>query len=142
MDLRINHRLTIPDKDLQVQQVRSGGPGGQNVNKVATKIVLRWQIAEGFLTPDVADRLRQLAGSRFIEPDAVQIAVQDTRSADRNLQLAYRRLRELVLAALHRPKPRKKTKPSAGSVRRRLESKNQRSEKKARRAGVRDIDGS
>ena len=132
-DLRINEQLTIPASQIVVQQVRSGGPGGQNVNKVATKIVLTWILDIEALPFSVLSRLRRLAGQRLSQSDQLQIACQDTRSADRNLQKALQRLRQLLLQAFEKPNPRIATRPSMGSRRRRLEAKSQLSQKKAGR---------
>ena len=133
-DLRINERITIPASQLQTRQVRSSGPGGQNVNKVATKVILTWAIDPSLLPSEAAaSRLRRLAGSRLTQDDQLQITCQQTRSAERNQQLALLRLRDLILSALEKPKPRRPTKPSKGSVRRRLDAKSQRGEKKSSR---------
>ncbi len=132
--LRINERLTIPAESLIVQQVRSSGPGGQNVNKVATKIVLSWTIDSALLgSSAVESRLRALAGHRLVREHDLQIVCQQTRSADRNLRLALQQLRQLLLEAFERPKPRLATRPSGGSIRRRLEEKSQTSQRKAGR---------
>ena len=133
-DLRINERITIPASDLNIQQVRSSGPGGQNVNKVASKIVLTWAMNSELLgNPAVEMRLRKLAGQRLTKENQIQIIAQESRSADRNLQMARRRLRDLILAAFVKPKPRVPTKPSRGAVRRRLETKSKTGEKKSSR---------
>ncbi len=133
-DLKINERLTISASDLHIQQVRSSGPGGQNVNKVASKIVLTWTVNSELLGSEPVEmRLRKLAGQRLTKENQIQIVAQESRSADRNLQAARRRLKELILAAFVKPKPRVPTKPSRGAVRRRLDTKSKTSDKKSSR---------
>jgi ribosome-associated protein len=132
--LRINHRLTIPASQLDIQQVRSSGPGGQNVNKVASKVILTWTIDSELIgSPTIEARLRKLAGKKLNNDGQIQIASQQSRSAERNTIYAISRLRELIQSAYVVPKPRIPTKPSKGSVRRRLNDKNQQSDKKSSR---------
>ena len=126
--LRIDHRITIPDGDLEETFIRASGPGGQNVNKVATAVQLRFDAAGSTaLTPRVRERLLRLAGSRATGDGAIVIEAQRTRSQARNRAEARDRLRELVLeAAAPPPPPRRPTKPTRGSVERRLKAKAQR----------------
>ncbi len=130
-DLRINDRLTIPASQLDIQQVRSSGPGGQNVNKVATKIILTWIIDSNLIgSKAVEARLRTLAGKRLNKADQIQIVSQQSRSAEQNINFALKRFRELLLQAFVKPTPRIATKPSRGSIQRRLKHKSKESEKK------------
>lgn len=109
----------------------SGGPGGQHVNKTATKAELRVPLAEVTgLRPDAIERLIALAGERVVGGDELQLTCDETRSLRRNRDLVLERLRALVLAAQVRPKVRRATRPSRGSVERRLKAKAHRSDVK------------
>ncbi|TVQ61551.1 MAG: aminoacyl-tRNA hydrolase [Phycisphaerales bacterium] len=112
---------------------RSTGPGGQNVNKRSTRAEMRIRLDDIPLPPDARRRLVRLAGSRITDDGELILTNEETRSQRRNRDACLDTLRELVVRALVKPKPRKKTKPSKGSVRRRLEEKSQRSEIKKRR---------
>ncbi|HJK97497.1 MAG TPA: alternative ribosome rescue aminoacyl-tRNA hydrolase ArfB [Polyangiaceae bacterium LLY-WYZ-14_1] len=137
-DLPVSGRVTIPAKDLSHTAVRAAGPGGQNVNKVASKIDLRFDL-EGTdaLPPDAKARLRALAVNRTDAEGRVLVTSQKTRDQTRNLADARAKLAELVRRALVRPKRRRPTKPSRGAVRRRLEGKRRQAEKKHARRPVR-----
>jgi ribosome-associated protein len=136
-DLRIREGVTIPARELSFTAVASGGPGGQNVNKVATKVKLRWDLPNSTVLPDWArTRLIALAGRKLDADGAVLISSSTTRSQERNLELALVRLAALVNEAFERPKPRRATKPSAAVHRRRLDDKRRVGQKKASRARV------
>lgn len=133
-DLQITAKLLIPARDLSYSAVRSSGPGGQNVNKLATKVELRFDLAGcAALDETTKARLRQLAGSRLTQEGELIIVAQETRSQGQNLELARAKLVELIKSALHRPKKRRATKPTRGSQERRLEAKKATGNKKRSR---------
>lgn len=137
MDLQISNRITIPARDLDWQASRSGGPGGQNVNKVSTKVDLRFDLANTQALPiPVKNRLQALAKGRIDGDGKIVIVSTATRSQMANLEDAREKLRELIAAALVRPKVRRATKPSRGSQRRRLDAKRRNSDKKKSRGKV------
>jgi ribosome-associated protein len=136
-DLSVTPTVTIPGRELHWTATRSGGPGGQNVNKVSSKIDLRFDLeATQALTDAQKTRLRASAQNRLDEDGAIQIVVQDTRDQQKNLDLARERLAELIKKALVVPKARKATKPSRGAKRRRLDDKKRVGDKKRERRPV------
>ncbi|MBC7171945.1 MAG: aminoacyl-tRNA hydrolase, partial [Polyangiaceae bacterium] len=133
-DLPIDARLTVPGEYLSFRAVRSSGPGGQNVNKVSTKVVLRFDLAAcASIPPPVKERLRTLARSYVDADGQIAIASEATRSQARNLEDARAKLAEFVRRALVVPKKRRPTRPTLGSKRRRVEDKRKRSETKQSR---------
>ncbi|MEQ1827829.1 MAG: alternative ribosome rescue aminoacyl-tRNA hydrolase ArfB [Pirellula sp.] len=133
-DLVINEHLAIPAGELQVLFARSGGPGGQNVNKVNTKATLCWDLSNSnVLYPGAATRLRALAANRITDAGVLQITSQVHREQARNIQACRERLRMLVVEALKPPTIRKATKPTKGSQRRRLTDKKIASQRKQNR---------
>lgn len=135
--LRIDDRIAIADWEITESFTRSSGPGGQNVNKVSTAVELRFEAARSPNLPDpVKARLKRLAGRRWLADGALILRVEDTRSQARNRDIARERLAELIRAATTAPKPRRPTKPTKGSVRRRLAAKTQRGTVKALRGPV------
>ncbi|WP_239025558.1 alternative ribosome rescue aminoacyl-tRNA hydrolase ArfB [Roseicyclus persicicus] len=135
--MRITDTITLEDWEITEQFVRSSGPGGQNVNKVSTAVELRFEAERSPHLPEpVKRRLRRLAGRRWTKDGAVVIFVEETRSQARNREIARERLAELVLAATVAPKPRRPTRPTHGSVERRIKGKKVRGEVKALRGKV------
>ena len=136
--LEINAHLRIPDDELEWSYVRSGGPGGQNVNKVASKAVLRWNVtASPSLPEDVKARLRARQANRITAEGDLVLASQRFRDQERNRQDCLDKLREMIAEAAVRPKARRKTKPTRGSQEARLQAKKRRAATKAgRRRGA------
>lgn len=129
--LLIRSDLIIPERELSVRASRASGPGGQNVNRVSTKIELRFDLpGTSALDAGCKARLRRLAEGRLDADGFVVIASQVTRSQSQNLEDAKARLAELIRAALVVPKRRKKTRPTRASKERRLDQKRRQSQKK------------
>ena len=130
----INDTITIPDEELLFTFARSGGPGGQNVNKVASKAILHWNVSNNTtLPPEVKARLRAYEGNRITTEGELVIQGQRFRDQGKNIEDCLTRLREMILRVLHPPRPRRPTKPTKGSKQRRLAGKRQQSRRKADR---------
>ena len=131
-DLRISPALTIPEDELTIAFARSGGPGGQNVNKVSSKAELRWtpgsSRAVAALAAPLRDWLMKRLDSRLTTEGEMIVISTKTRDQVRNRADAEEKLREIVMAALERPKPRRATKPTKASKERRLREKKSRAE--------------
>jgi ribosome-associated protein len=124
MPLTITDQITLADWEMTESFTRSSGPGGQNVNKVSTAVELRFEAARSPHLPEVVKRrLQRLAGRRWTKEGAVVIQVEETRSQARNREIARQRLAELVRAATVAPKKRRPTRPTKGSVERRIKAK-------------------
>jgi ribosome-associated protein len=132
--LKVNDRIAIPLEEFRFEFARSGGPGGQNVNKVNSKVTLRWNPAVSPSLPEaVRARLLRSLGSRLTNRGELLIASQRTRDRARNLADCLGKVRDLVLAAATAPKVRHATRPTRASRLRRAELKSRRSETKRRR---------
>lgn len=132
--LEINDRIRIPEDEFSFTYVRSGGPGGQNVNKVASKAVLRWNVADSPSLPDdIKARLHQQQRRRISGEGDLLITSQRYRDQERNRLDCLEKLAEMLRAAAVTPKARRKTKPSRGAKERRLAEKRHRSDRKTSR---------
>jgi ribosome-associated protein len=126
--MRINHNVTIPDEEITLSAVRAQGAGGQNVNKVASAIHLRFDIRASSLPDAIKHRLLQRGDQRITNEGVVVIKAQSQRTQERNRTEALERLRELVLEATQVPRKRVATRPSLRQKRKRLEAKKKRGE--------------
>lgn len=127
--IRITDDISIDDWEVTENFVRASGPGGQNVNKIATAVELRFEAERSPNLPKaVKARLKRLAGRKWTQDGAIILQVQDTRSQARNREIALDRLVEMISKASVAPKRRIKTRPTLASKRRRLEGKKQRGE--------------
>jgi ribosome-associated protein len=133
--IRIDDRISIAEDEIEESFIRSSGPGGQNVNKLATAVQLRFDVrCSPSLTDDVRSRLERLAGRRLTRDGVLVITAQRCRTQERNREDALARLTELIrAAAAPPPPPRRPTRPTLGSKLRRLDSKKRRSGVKALR---------
>jgi ribosome-associated protein len=135
--LEVNDRIRIPDEEFSWSFVRSGGPGGQNVNKVASKAVLRWNLTASPSVPDdVKGRLYAQQRRRISSDGDLLLTSQRYRDQERNRLDCLEKLREMLRAAAVPPKARRKTKPTRGSRERRLADKRRRASLKASRRGT------
>lgn len=132
--LEVTPNITIHEGELEESFIRASGPGGQKVNKAATAVQLRFDVANSPSLPDpVRQRLMRLAGNRMTGEGVLVIEAQQFRSQEQNRQAARDRLATLIRRAVEKPKKRRKTKPSRAAKARRLQEKRRRSEKKRRR---------
>src|SRR5215468_4902010 len=132
--IRINDHIAIDDSEVSESFVRASGPGGQNVDKLATAVQLRFDVRHSLSLPqDVRARLERLAGRRLNRDGVLVITAQRYRTQERNRDDALTRLIELIRAAAVRPPPRRPTRPTLGSKVRRLEGKRRRGGVKALR---------
>ncbi|MBD1874218.1 aminoacyl-tRNA hydrolase [Nodosilinea sp. FACHB-131] len=136
--LQITNRTAIPLSEIELSAVRSQGAGGQNVNKVATAIHLRFDINASSLSPLYKERLLNLNDSRITKEGIVIIKAQQHRTQEQNREDALDRLKGLVQSVTVTPKKRKHTKPSKTAKRKRLDSKAKRGQIKSLRGNVRD----
>lgn len=133
--LRISPSLAIPDQELEERFVRSSGPGGQNVNKVATAVELRFDVARSPSLPEpVRERLLARRDRRITDEGVLVLSAQRFRTQDRNREDARERLVAVIAAALTAPRKRVATKPTKGSKERRLGAKRERSTVKRHRS--------
>jgi ribosome-associated protein len=132
--LTITPSLVIPDDEFTWTYVRAGGPGGQNVNKVSSKAVMRWNVlASPSIPADVKARFQQREGGRITSTGDILITSQRFRDQERNRQDCLEKLAALLRAAATAPRRRKRTRPTKGSIEARLRAKKQRSGSKASR---------
>src|SRR6185295_943038 len=133
----ITEDLSIPDEEVSFATSRSGGPGGQNVNKLETRVTLRFDLAGSpSLSEEQKDRLRQRLSTRITKDVVLQVTSQRHRTQGANREAAVERFAELVRENLREETPRKRTRPSRAAKARRLEEKRRRSQRKRERAGA------
>ena len=129
--MEITDAIQVPDGEMTFSFARSGGPGGQNVNKVASKAILHWDLAANTSLPaDVRERLRARQRRRITTEGELVIQGQRFRDQAKNIEDCRARLREMVLDALAVPKPCRPTRPSRGSKERRIAAKRQQGQRK------------
>ena len=134
MGIELAPGLTVPDDEIEFDYIRSPGPGGQNVNKVASAVQLRYNAGASVILDEWSrTRLATLAGRRLTRDGWLVLSAHRHRSQEGNRRDALQRLADLILAARERPKPRRATRPTRGSRERRLEGKKQRTRVKGLR---------
>ena len=140
MPISITPTFSVPDESVSLRFIRSGGPGGQNVNKVASAVQLRFDPRLTSLGANALARLKRFAGRRMTDEGEIVISAQQFRAQEQNKRDAYDRLTEMLQQALIEPKIRRATKPSRSSKERRQSTKSQRGAIKNLRARVRGDD--
>jgi len=137
--IKITSSCILNEKEVIIKYIHASGPGGQNVNKVASAVQLRFDVKSSPSLPDdVKQRLIKLAGKKVNSKDELIITAKRYRTQERNRQDAIGRLVNLIRKALEKPKPRKKTKPSLAEKQQRLQEKRKRASKKQLRQAVRE----
>ena len=139
--IRITDHIALDESELVESFIRASGPGGQNVNKLSTAVQLRFDVRNSpSLADEVRARLERLAGRRLTREGVLVITAQNHRTQERNRADALERLTELIRQAAVRPVPRRATKPTKASRRRRLDAKKRRGSIKALRQGRTPMD--
>ncbi|MBE9125320.1 MULTISPECIES: alternative ribosome rescue aminoacyl-tRNA hydrolase ArfB [unclassified Coleofasciculus] len=136
--IQISNNVSIPEYEIEMSAVRSQGAGGQNVNKVASAIHLRFDITASSLPERNKERLLKLSDQRITKDGVIVIKAQEHRSQEQNREEALQRLQDLIKSAIILPKRRKPSKPTRSSQRRRLDSKTKRGQIKSMRGKVTD----
>lgn len=136
MPVHITHKVQIPDNEIQLEAIRAQGAGGQHVNKVATAIHLRFDIQASSLPEEIKSRLQALSDQRISKDGIIVIKAQQFRSQEKNRTDAIKRLRQLVLQAMVRPKKRKPTRVTKAAQKKRLDKKTKRGRVKRLRGAV------
>ena len=137
---RITQDLEIPDEELSFATARSGGPGGQNVNKLETKVILRFGLAGSpSLTDEQKARLRERLATRITKEGVLQVASQRHRTQAANREAAVERFAELMAEGLREEAPRKKTRVPRAAKKRRVEEKRRRGQRKQERSGIGEV---
>jgi ribosome-associated protein len=127
----VTKRSPVPEDEIYFRATRSGGPGGQHVNRRATRVEACWNVRlSAGLTDDEKERILKKLAARIDRGGVLRVVADDERSQHRNKELAKQRLRDLVARALRVPKRRKKTRPPKSAVERRLETKSRRGQVK------------
>ena len=135
--IQITPTIVLDEREIQEEFIRATGPGGQNVNKVATAVQLRFDVAHSPTLPDeVRERLIRLSGRRMTDDGVLILVARRFRTQERNRQDAMDRLVALIRKATQKPKPRRRTRPTLASRERRLDTKRRRSETKRGRQSV------
>ena len=135
----ITRKLAVDENAIRFAFIRSSGPGGQKVNKAATAVQLRFDVARSSLPVEIQKRLARLAGKKINQEGVLIFDARRFRSQEQNRRDAMERLVELIRRAAEKPRPRLRTKPSPAAKERRLEEKHLRSEKKRSRRYQPDV---